>query len=35
VYGKITPPTKEQLPNLTIENTVNGEIVFLRESFYR
>lgn len=35
MYGKITPPTKEQLPNLTIENTVNGEIVFLRESFYR
>jgi len=35
VYGKITPPTKEILPNLTIETTVNGEIVFLRESFYR
>jgi DNA polymerase type B, organellar and viral len=35
VYGKITPTTKEILPNLTIENTINGEIVFVRESFYR
>jgi hypothetical protein len=28
VYGLITPPVKEVLPNLIIETTVNGEIVF-------
>jgi hypothetical protein len=38
VYGLITPPVKEVLPNLIIETTVNGEIVFSpkgRKPFYR
>jgi hypothetical protein len=35
VFGKIVPPKKEILRNLTIEHSVNDEIVFLRDPFYR
>jgi len=35
VYGEITPPSEDQLKNLTIEYLVDGRIELLRTPFYR
>jgi hypothetical protein len=35
VFGKITPPSSQILQNLTIEHSVNGNIIFPQKPFYR
>jgi hypothetical protein len=35
VYGKITPPNSDVLKNLTIEHSVDGNIIFPTKPFFR
>ena len=35
VYGKITPPSRDRLKILTIEHSVDGNIIFPNKPFYR